>query len=42
MIRTDKITSVEVVEAYLEQISRFNPKLNAILTLDKGGMDHLK
>ncbi|MGD0211058.1 MAG: hypothetical protein ABSC14_08760, partial [Desulfomonilia bacterium] len=31
MIRTGKITSREVVEAYLEQISRVNPKLNAVV-----------
>jgi amidase len=37
MIRTGKISSREVVEAYLEQISRVNPKLNAIVTLDAGG-----
>lgn len=37
MIRTGKITSREVVEAYLDQISRVNPKLNAIVTLDAEG-----
>jgi amidase len=37
MIRTGKITSQGVVEAYLEQISHVNPKLNAIVTLDAEG-----
>ena len=37
MIRLGRITSREVVEAYLEQISRVNPKLNAIVTLDTEG-----
>jgi amidase len=37
LILTHKITSVEVVDAYLEQIKRFNPKLNAIVTLNEDG-----
>ena len=34
MIRDRQISSLEVVEAYLAQISRHNPQLNAICTLD--------
>jgi amidase len=34
MIRDRQISSLEVVEAYLTQISRHNPQLNAICTLD--------
>ncbi len=37
MIREGKITSSEVVEAYLEQIGKVNPRLNAIVTLDADG-----
>jgi amidase len=37
MIRDAKITSLEVVEAYLEQIEKVNPRLNAIVTLDAEG-----
>ncbi len=37
LIRTRVITSTEVVEAYLDQIRRFNPALNAIVTLDEQG-----
>lgn len=33
MIRKREVSSVEVVEAHLEQISRLNPALNAIVTL---------
>ncbi|HPA83962.1 MAG TPA: amidase [Deltaproteobacteria bacterium] len=37
MIRTGRISSTEAVEAYLEQIERHNPGLNAIVTLDAEG-----
>lgn len=37
MIRTGKITSAELVEAYLAQIEKHNRKLNAIVTLDAEG-----
>lgn len=37
MILAHKITSAEVVDAYIEQIKRVNPKLNAIVTLDEQG-----
>ncbi len=33
-IRDRKISSTEVVEAYLSQITQYNPALNAIVTLD--------
>lgn len=33
MIRKREVSTVEVVEAHLEQISRLNPRLNAIVTL---------
>jgi amidase len=34
MIRDGQISSIEVIEAHLAQISRHNPQLNAICTLD--------
>ncbi|MGL5793444.1 MAG: amidase [Waterburya sp.] len=34
MIRDKKVSSVEVVNAYLEQIEKHNGKINAIVTLD--------
>jgi amidase len=37
LIRTGKVTSAEAVEAYLEQIAKHNPGLNAIVTLDADG-----
>ncbi|HOS96161.1 MAG TPA: amidase [Deltaproteobacteria bacterium] len=37
MIRTGKTTATEAVEAYLDQIARVNPRLNAIVTLDAEG-----
>ncbi|MRR14316.1 amidase, partial [archaeon] len=37
MIRSGRVTSSEVVEAYLEQIEKHNPGLNAIVTLDAQG-----
>jgi len=36
-IRRREVSSVEIVEAYLAQISRHNPKLNAVVTLDEEG-----
>lgn len=36
-IQSRQITSVEVVEAYLAQIAKYNGKLNAIVTLDVEG-----
>ena len=33
MIRTKKLSSRELMEAHLRQISRVNPKVNAIVTL---------
>jgi amidase len=34
MIRDQKVSAVEVVEAYLQQIDKHNKKINAIATLD--------
>ncbi|MEM8777712.1 MAG: amidase [Cyanobacteria bacterium P01_G01_bin.49] len=34
MIRDQEVSAVEVLEAYLEQIDKHNPKINAIVTLD--------
>jgi amidase len=34
MIRDRQVSSLEIIEAYLTQISRHNPQLNAICTLD--------
>lgn len=39
MIRQREVSSAEVVEAHLEQISRLNPELNAIVTLGPGLSD---
>ena len=36
-IRSRQVTSLEVVDAYLAQIAKYNGKLNAIVTLDKEG-----
>jgi amidase len=36
-IRQREISSVEIVDAYLAQISRHNPNLNAVVTLDEEG-----
>jgi amidase len=36
-IRRREVSSVEVVEAYLAQIARHNPDLNAVVTLDEDG-----
>jgi amidase len=36
-IRRREVSSEEVVEAYLAQISRHNPRLNAVVTLDEEG-----
>jgi amidase len=36
-IRRREVSSLEVVEAYLAQIARHNPDLNAIVTLDEDG-----
>jgi amidase len=36
-IREGSLSSVEVVEAHLSQIYRFNPKVNAIVTVDAEG-----
>ena len=35
MIRERQVSAVEVLEAHLDQIARHNPRLNAIVTLDK-------
>ena len=37
MIRTRKISAVEVMRAHLTQIERVNPKVNAVVTLDAEG-----
>jgi len=36
-IRQREVSSVEIVDAYLAQISRHNPNLNAVVTLDEEG-----
>jgi Asp-tRNA(Asn)/Glu-tRNA(Gln) amidotransferase A subunit family amidase len=36
-MRRREVSSLEVVEAYLAQIARHNPDLNAIVTLDEDG-----
>lgn len=42
MIRKREVSAVEVVEAHLEQISRLNPELNAIVTLAPDAIDKAK
>ena len=42
MIRKREVSPVEVVEAHLEQISRLNPELNAIVTLAPDVLDRAK
>jgi amidase len=37
MIRAGEITAVQALEAYLDQISRHNGKINAIVTIDSQG-----
>jgi len=37
MIREQEITSQALVEHYLERINRYNPKINAVVTLDAEG-----
>jgi predicted transglutaminase-like cysteine proteinase len=37
MLRTKKVSSVEVVKAHLSQIARVNQKVNAIVTLVEAG-----
>ena len=34
-IKSRQVTSLEVVNVYLDRIEKFNPALNAIVTLDK-------
>src|SRR5688572_21591067 len=34
-IRDESITAVDLLEAHLDQIDRWNPKLNAFVTIDK-------
>ena len=36
-IRRREVSSVEIVDAYLAQIARHNPRLNAVVTLDDDG-----
>lgn len=42
MIRGRKVSPLEVVEAYLEQISKLNPQLNAIVTLAPDLLDQAR
>ncbi|NUP75816.1 MAG: amidase [Sinomonas sp.] len=37
LLRSREISAVELLEAHLDQISRFNPLVNAIVTLDEEG-----
>jgi aspartyl-tRNA(Asn)/glutamyl-tRNA(Gln) amidotransferase subunit A len=39
LIRTKKVSSVEVVQAHLDRIEAANPRLNAIVTLADGALD---
>ena len=42
MVRTNKVSPVEVVEAYLRQIDRFNSRLNAIVTLASDALNQAR
>lgn len=42
LIRNRKVSPVEVVEAHLDQISRVNPALNAIVTLAPHVLEHAR
>src|SRR6185369_9471163 len=42
LIKTREVSPVEVVEAHLEQISRLNPKLNAIVTIAPDVLERAK
>ncbi len=42
MIRSRKLSSVEVVEAFLTRIERLNPSLNAIVTLAEDSIDRAR
>ena len=42
LIRTREVSPVEVAEAYLDQIARLNPKLNAIVTIAPDVMDRAR
>jgi Asp-tRNA(Asn)/Glu-tRNA(Gln) amidotransferase A subunit family amidase len=42
LIRTREVSAAEVVEAHLEQISRLNPKLNAIVTLNPKAIEQAR
>lgn len=39
LVRTRKVSAVEVVQAYLARIEAVNPKLNAIVTIDNGALE---
>lgn len=39
LIRTGKVSSVEVVQAHLDRIDAVNPRLNAIVTLAEGALE---
>ena len=41
LIREGEITSVELVQAHLDQISKINPQLNSLITVDpEGALQH--
>ncbi|WP_329453956.1 amidase [Streptomyces sp. NBC_01497] len=42
LIRTGKVSSVEVVQAHLDRIEAVNPRLNAIVTLADGALEAAK
>jgi len=42
LIRTREASAAEVVEAHFEQISRLNPKLNAIVTLNPKAIEQAR
>jgi Asp-tRNA(Asn)/Glu-tRNA(Gln) amidotransferase A subunit family amidase len=42
LIRKREVSPVEVVEAHLQQISRLNPKLNAVVTLNAAAIEQAR
>lgn len=40
MLQSGEVTSVQIVERYLEQINRYNPKLRALVSIAPAGNLH--
>ncbi len=42
LIRTGKVSAVEVMQTHLDRIASLNPQLNAIVTVDKSALENAK